>query len=162
MDASLPAALKLEYAPSGGGTKVEHTINGLASALSILLNLTDSQGKSVLAAEVAKPDVVDILVPALATVGTDDTKKVYTKKAMDDDFLKTSELPTQVAEVGVTNALASTFADKDHTHPAISPGQSANSAPLPQPASPAPIQLDLSSLKGLATDDTLPGDWINM
>ncbi|OCA06375.1 hypothetical protein [Wolbachia endosymbiont of Trichogramma pretiosum] len=38
--------------------------------------------------KVAEQAVVDILVPALATVGTDDTKKVYTKGTVDTSFAK--------------------------------------------------------------------------
>ncbi|UIP92589.1 hypothetical protein JSQ73_005405 [Wolbachia endosymbiont of Anopheles demeilloni] len=41
-----------------------------------------------LATKVAEQAVVDILVPALATVGTDDTKKVYTKGTVDTSFAK--------------------------------------------------------------------------
>ncbi|MFP3025781.1 MAG: hypothetical protein ACEY3L_05865 [Wolbachia sp.] len=41
-----------------------------------------------LATKVAAKPVVDILVPALATVGTDDTKKVYTKGTVDTSFAK--------------------------------------------------------------------------
>ncbi|WP_343288650.1 hypothetical protein [Wolbachia endosymbiont of Encarsia formosa] len=40
------------------------------------------------AEEVVKQPVVDVLVPALATVGTDDTKKVYTKGTVDTSFVK--------------------------------------------------------------------------
>ncbi|WP_353273495.1 hypothetical protein [Wolbachia endosymbiont (group A) of Agelastica alni] len=41
--------------------------------------------------------LVDVLVPALATVGTDDTKKVYTKGTADTSFVKTdgSNISTQ-------------------------------------------------------------------
>ncbi|OAL99983.1 MAG: hypothetical protein TV42_03000 [Wolbachia endosymbiont of Dactylopius coccus] len=51
-----------------------------------------------LATKVAEQAVVDILVPALATVGTDDTKKVYTKGTVDTSFVKTdgSNISTQV------------------------------------------------------------------
>ncbi len=41
-----------------------------------------------LGAKVAEKAVVDVLVPALATVGTDDTKKVYTKSVADTAFAK--------------------------------------------------------------------------
>ncbi|WP_353274562.1 hypothetical protein [Wolbachia endosymbiont (group B) of Hofmannophila pseudospretella] len=50
------------------------------------------------AEEVVKQPVVDVLVPALATVGTDDTKKVYTKGTVDTSFVKTADLATKVAE----------------------------------------------------------------
>ncbi len=41
-----------------------------------------------LGTKVAEKAVVDVLVPALATVGTDDTKKVYTKSVADTAFAK--------------------------------------------------------------------------
>ncbi|MGL9759267.1 MAG: hypothetical protein ACR5LA_11160 [Wolbachia sp.] len=65
--------LKVAYTPNGGA-KTEYTVQGLATALGKLLTIDGSTvGKSVLAEEVAKQPVVDVLVPALATVGTDDT-----------------------------------------------------------------------------------------
>lgn len=57
-----------------------------ADADTAFVKTTDLATK--VAEEVVKQPVVDVLVPALATVGTDDTKKVYTKGTVDTSFVK--------------------------------------------------------------------------
>jgi hypothetical protein len=58
--------------------------------------------------------LVDVLVPALATVGSDDTKKVYTKTTADTAFVKTlgltDTIKTEVAKQSVVDALVPALA----------------------------------------------------
>ncbi len=103
------------------GDNSETTSTGLGSIIGSLFATQSVQnGKTILAEEVAKKPVVDVLVPALATVGTDDTKKVYTKTEAGSTFLKTADLATKVAEKPVVDAITASadFTGNVYTKPA--------------------------------------------
>ncbi|QOD38445.1 hypothetical protein [Candidatus Wolbachia massiliensis] len=68
-----------------------------------------------LATKVSEKAVVDVLVPALATAGTDDTKKVYTKTTADAAFVKTADLATKVSEKDVVEAILKAKASSTDT-----------------------------------------------
>ncbi|WP_250295144.1 hypothetical protein [Wolbachia endosymbiont of Oedothorax gibbosus] len=103
--------LKLIYHKHGNPQPTEYTVNGLATALGKLLTIDgNTAGKSVLAEEVAKKEVVEAIFDAKdgsdkiseTKIGTTFAKKtdlnnkantadVYTKKNVDDELAKKAD-----------------------------------------------------------------------